>query len=55
MNDDDYDWKENLVALGALNLPLGSSGSEYGGIESPVDGRYFSTGPGVFAQIAFYF
>ena len=50
-----YDWKQNLVVLGALNIPIGSDGSEYGGIETPVDGLYFSTGPSLFAQLAWYF
>lgn len=50
-----YDWKQNLLVLGALNLPVGPDGSEYGGIESPVDGLYFATGPSVFAQLAWYF
>jgi len=46
---------DNVTFLGSLNLPLGSSGSEFGGIESGSDGLYLSTGPGVFAQIAWYF
>ena len=50
-----YDWKQNLLVLGALNLPLGPNGSEYGGIQAPVDDLYFSTGPSVFAQLAWYF
>jgi hypothetical protein len=50
-----YDWKQNLVVLAALNLPVGGTGTEYGGIESPVEGRYFSTGPSLFAQLAWYF
>ena len=40
---------------GALNLPVGPDGSEYGGIEASADGLYFSTGPSVFAQLAWYF
>jgi hypothetical protein len=50
-----YDWKQNLLLLAALNLPVGGTGTEYGGIESPVEGRYFSTGPSFFAQLAWYF
>jgi hypothetical protein len=50
-----YDWKQNLMVLAALNLPIGPDGSEYGGIESPADGQYFSTGPSIFAQLAWYF
>ena len=50
-----YDWRQNLTVLAALNLPLGPSGSEYGGIESGRPGRDLSTGPGLFAQLAWYF
>mgnify|MGYP001823431736 CR=1 FL=1 len=50
-----YDWKQDLQLLAAVNLPAGPSGSEYGGIESPVEGMYFSTGPSLFAQLAWYF
>jgi hypothetical protein len=46
---------DNLTLLGSLNLPIGSSGSEFGGIESGTDGLYLSSGPGVFAQMAWYF
>ncbi len=46
---------DNLTFLGALNLPIGPDGSEYGGIETGEPGQFFSTGPGVFAQIAWYF
>jgi hypothetical protein len=46
---------DNLTFLGALNVTVGPDGSEYGGIESPVDGQYFSRGAGLFAQLAWYF
>lgn len=49
------DLRQDLLLLCALNVPIGPAGSEYGGIETPVDGRYFSTGPGLFAQLAWYF
>jgi len=50
-----YDWKQNLLVLAALNIPIGADGTEYGGIEAPVEGLYFSTGPSLFAQLAWYF
>ena len=50
-----YDWKQNLQVLAALNVPIGSSGTEYGGIDAPAEGTYFSSGPGLFAQLAWYF
>jgi len=46
---------DNLTFLGSLNLPLGPNGSEFGGIESETDGLYLSSGPGIFAQLAWYF
>ena len=45
---------DNVTVLGSLNVPVGPGGSEFGGIESG-DGLYLSTGPGVFAQLAWYF
>jgi len=50
-----YSWKQDFVVLGSLNVPIGPDGSEYGGIDAPTAGYYFSTGPGVFAQLAWYF
>lgn len=50
-----YNWRQNLQLLGAVNVPVGASGTEYGGIESPVEGMYFSMGPSLLAQLAWYF
>ena len=50
-----YDWKQDLQVLAALNVPVGSKGSEYGGIEAQQAGLYFSTGLSLFAQLAWYF
>jgi len=49
------DLKENLAFLGSLNVPIGPKGTEYGGIETPVADRYFSTDLSIFAQFAWYF
>jgi hypothetical protein len=46
---------DNLALLGSLSVPLGLSGSEFGGIETPVPGRYLSSDGGVFLQLAGYF
>ncbi len=46
---------DELVLLGSVNLPLGSNGTEFGGIESPVDGKFLSFDAGVFVQLARYF
>ena len=50
-----YSWKQDFQILAALNIPIGPDGSEYGGIEAPIDGLYFSTGPSFFAELAWYF
>ncbi len=50
-----YSLSDNMTFLGSVNLPLGPSGSEFGGIESGVPERYLSRGLGLFAQIAWYF
>lgn len=49
------DLGESLLLLGALNVPLGESGTEYGGIDSGVPGLQLSSGPGIFLQLAWYF
>ena len=49
------DLSENMLLLGALNVPVGSSGTEYGGIDSGMPGLQLSSGPGVFVQLAWYF
>jgi len=46
---------DNATFLGALSIPLGPDGSEYGGIEAGTNGQYVSTDFGIFAQIAWYF
>jgi hypothetical protein len=46
---------QNVEFLGALNVPLGPSGSEFGGIGSEMAGLYFSTDLSFFAQVAWYF
>ena len=52
-----YSLSDNMTLLGSLNLPLGSNGSEFGGIEPIIVNprRYLSTDIGVFAQFAWYF
>ena len=46
---------DNALFIGTLSLPIGASGTEFGGIDAGVPGRYLSTGPGLFAQFAWYF
>jgi len=49
------DLKQDLVLLGALGLPLGPDGTEFGGIETGVDGAPLSRGPSLFLQVNWYF
>ncbi len=46
---------DNLTLLVSLSVPVGSSGSEFGGIETPVPGRYLSSDGSIFLQLAGYF
>ena len=46
---------QNVEFLGALNVPLGPSGSEFGGIGAEMAGLFFSTDLSLFAQVAWYF
>ena len=50
-----WDLAEDWQVLGALTLPIGPSGTEYGGLESGIEGLRLSTGPAIFAQLAIYF
>ena len=50
-----YSLSDDMTFLGSLNIPLGANGTEFGGPDSGVPGRYLSTDVGVFAQLAWYF
>jgi hypothetical protein len=50
-----YDWKQDIQLLAALNIPIGPGGTEYGGVDAGQPGQYVSTGPSLFAQLAWYF
>jgi hypothetical protein len=50
-----YSLSDSMTLLASLNVPLGANGSEFGGIDSGLPGRYLSTDAGVFAQLAWYF
>lgn len=50
-----YDLKQNWQLLAAVSVPVGASGTEYGGIDSGVSGKQLSTEFNVFAQLAWYF
>jgi hypothetical protein len=46
---------QDLQLLAAVNIPIGAPGTEYGGIDSGVDGFYLSVGASLFLQLAWYF
>lgn len=50
-----YDILQDLQLLAALNIPIGAPGTEYGGVDTGIDGSYLSSGPGLFVQLAWYF
>ena len=50
-----YDVSQNWQLLLAVNLPVGDSGTEFGGIDSGVQGLQLSQGASVFTQLAWYF
>ena len=50
-----YSLSDNMTLLGSLNIPFGSNGSEFGGIETTIAARYLSSDAGIFMQFAWYF
>ncbi|MEP5567118.1 MAG: hypothetical protein ABJN62_04725 [Halioglobus sp.] len=50
-----YDLAQDWQLLVAGNVPFGEDGTEFGGLDTPVEDLQFSAGPSIFAQIAFYF
>jgi hypothetical protein len=50
-----YSLSDNMTLLASLNVPLGPDGSEFGGIETAIPGRYLTIDAGLFAQVAWYF
>ena len=49
------DLRENLLLLGALSVPLGPEGTEFGGADTGVPGQYLATDLRLFVQLAAYF
>lgn len=50
-----YSLSDNMALLASVNVPLGSKGTEFGGIAAGEANRYLSGGAGLFAQFAWYF
>ena len=50
-----YDLRQDWQLLVAIGVPVGATGTEYGGIDSAVAGKQLSTEFNLFAQLAWYF
>ncbi|MFV2004462.1 MAG: hypothetical protein ACC650_04610 [Gammaproteobacteria bacterium] len=50
-----YDLKQNWLLLAALSVPVGTAGTEFGGIDSGIADKQLSTELNLFAQLAWYF
>jgi hypothetical protein len=48
------DLRENLMLWSAINVPVGSDGTEFGGANADVPGLYLSSGPSVSVQFVWY-
>jgi hypothetical protein len=50
-----YDAAESMRVTGVIGVPVGADGTEYGGLASPVQQQFFSTGASAYLQLAWYF
>jgi hypothetical protein len=50
-----YDPSQNIQVLGALNIPAGSSGTEFGGLDTVIDDVQLSRGVSASVQVGWYF
>jgi len=50
-----WDLGQDWQLLASLNVPVGPSGTEYGGLETGIEKLTLGAGPSLFAQLAFYF
>jgi hypothetical protein len=50
-----WSFRQDWQLLASLNVPVGPDGSEYGGLETGVEGLTLASGPAVFTQLAWYF
>ncbi len=50
-----FSLSDEMTLLGSVNVPLGPSGSEFGGIDTGLPDRYLSRDGSVFVQFAWYF
>jgi len=50
-----YDLKQDWQLLASVSLPVGATGTEYGGIDSSITGKQLGTEFNLFAQLSWYF
>ncbi len=51
-----YDWKQDIPIVFGFAVPYGTQGSEYGGIDVPLQpGEYYGPGNTIFFQVGYYF
>ena len=50
-----WDLAQDWQLLAATTAPLGSKGTEYGGIETGIDDLTLAVGPSLLVQLAWYF
>jgi len=50
-----WDPAQDWQLLASLAMPVGSSNTEYGGLETGVDGLTLEVGPSLFVQLGWYF
>jgi len=50
-----HNMSDNILVIGALNVPVGLNGTEFGGLESGVPDTYISQDLSAFLQFAWYF
>ncbi len=50
-----WDPAQDWQLLGALNVPLGGTGTEFGGLETGIGDRTLASGPALLVQVAWYF
>jgi len=48
------DLRENLLLWSAVNVPIGSDGTEFGGAATEIPGLYLSSGPSASVQLVWY-
>lgn len=50
-----YDFKQDWQLLASLSIPMGASGTEFGGIDSGIAGKLLGTDLNLFVQLAWYY